>query len=526
MNRVVAGLLVLALVLGAGAVGASFLLGGDDSSSSSSSGESGGTTREPERPVRSGDEPDEGATEAPSPDLQPYYSQTLEWSECGEFECGWLEAPLDYEDPDGKTIDLALLKVPAEAPDQRVGSLVVNPGGPGAPGTEYAAQAALAFRPPLLDHFDVVGFDPRGTGRSNPIDCVSDAEVDELRASDPDPDGAAELAESEEDSARFFEGCREKSGDLVDHVSTVEAAKDMDILRAALGQDELDYLGASYGTQLGATYAELFPDRVGFMVLDGAVDVSLDERQASLDQARGFETALRAYVQNCVDGGDCYLGDSLDEGLASIKEFLDEVDQKPIPAGDRELRAGDAFYALAAPLYNREYWRLLDQALKSGMEGDGRQLMMLADLYSSRGPDGYTDNSSEAIRVINCLDDPTSIPVEEVPAEFEAFEKASPTLGRIFAWALTGCEDFDGRTTEPLEIDGAGAPPILVTGTTRDPATPYKWAEALADQLESGVLLTRDGDGHTAYNRGNECVDETIESFLVDGKVPDGDVTC
>ncbi|WP_110180563.1 alpha/beta hydrolase [Nocardioides solisilvae] len=527
MNRVVAALLALALVLGSVVAGAVLLLGDDDGGGD---GARGGetTTRTPERQVRSDDEPAGDATEPPDPALEQYYSQEVDWQSCGDgFECGWLKVPMDYDEPDGEKLDLALLKVLADAPERRVGSLVVNPGGPGAPGTEYAAQAAFVFREPLLDHFDIIGFDPRGTGRSNPVDCLSDEQLDEYLAGDPAPDTPAEVREAVRWSKRFGAGCQQRSGDLVDHVSTVEAARDMDVLRAALGEGQLDYLGASYGTKLGATYAELFPERVGHLVLDGAVDLQLDSRGMSLGQARGFETAITAYVENCVDGGDCFLGDSVDDGLATITRLLDEVDADPLPAGDRELRIGNAFYGIVAPLYNRDYWRLLDRALRQALDGNGAALLELSDFYASRGPDGsYSDNSSEAIYAINCLDDPSFTPASEVPAEFEAFEEASPTFGRVFAWGLVGCQGFRGEPSEPIEVDGSGAAPILVTGTTRDPATPYEWAESLADQLESGILLTRDGDGHTAYNAGDECIDVAIEDYLVDGVVPDGDVTC
>ena len=191
----------------------------------------------------------------------------------------------------------------------------------------------------------------------------------------------------------------------------------MDVLRSALGEETLTYLGASYGTELGATYAELFPERVGRFVLDGAVDVSLDTQTTSLEQATGFETALRAYVQNCLDSTDnCFLGDTVDEGLATITGLLDGIEAEPLPAGERELTVGNAFYGIITPLYNRDYWFLLSTALASALEGKGSALMQLADAYASRNVDGsYADNSIEANYSINCLDDPTSVPFKKVP---------------------------------------------------------------------------------------------------------------
>lgn len=518
MKRIVVWVLIVALVAATIAAVGSALRSFQDDPPSSSSARAASPSDDASAPVDSS---------APSPELEPFYGQELDWESCeGDFECASLEVPLNYSEPAGETIDLALLKVPAR--DDSQGALVVNPGGPGAPGTDYAAAASRVFREPLLRAFDIVGFDPRGTGDSAPVDCLTDDQLDIYLSSDPNPDTAEEEVEFARLIREFGRGCVELSGDKVNHVSTIEAARDMDVLRSALGEDTLTYLGASYGTKLGATYAELFPDRVGRLVLDGAVDVSLDNRQLGLEQAAGFETALRAYVQNCVDTTEtCFLGDSVDEGMATISGLLAEIESSPLPAGDRDLQIGNAFYGIVTPLYNRDYWFLLSTALRSALDGSGTALMELADIYSSRGSDGYTDNSSEAIFAINCLDDPSSVGFDQVPAELPAFEEASPTFGSIFAWSLTSCGGSKGKSTEkPIEIRGEGAAPILVVGTTRDPATPLKWAEALASQLESAVLLRRDGDGHTAYNSGNECIDTAIESYLLDGDVPDNPTDC
>ncbi len=471
-----------------------------------------------------------GADEPPSPELSLFYSQRVEWAPCeGEFECATLEVPLDYDDPNGPTIDLALLRAPAAEPEQRVGSLVVNPGGPGQPGTDYAAQSGLVFGDPLLDSFDVVGFDPRGTGESTQVDCLGDRALDQYVAFDPDPDTAPERRGFVRLSQAMLSGCAERSGPLAAHVSTIEAARDMDVLRAVLGESSLSYFGASYGTELGATYAELFPERVGRFVLDGAVDLSLDFRGLALGQAAGFETALRAYVENCVETVDsCFLGDSVAGGLARISDFLDQVDAEPLSTStSRPLRVGNAFYGIVLPLYVRDYWFLLSSALGAAFDGDGSALLQLSDLYNSRGPTGYNDNSREAFVAISCLDDPSSIRPGQVPAATPAFEKASPTFGDVFAWGLVGCRGTEVESTEaPLDVDGSGAAPIVVIGTTRDPATPYAWAESLAAQLDSGVLVSRDGDGHTGYNKGNDCVDDAVHAYLLDGTVPDDGLSC
>lgn len=514
MKRVVAIVAMLALLLGSIAGALVFFLDVWGSQSSA-----------PQR--LEDDEESDDATDAPEADLAKFYTQMVAWEKCGDsFDCGWLTVPLDYEDPEGRTIQLRLLRLKASGSD-RIGSLVVNPGGPGAPGTSYAAAGQAVFRQPILEHFDIVGFDPRGTGASAPVDCLSDDQLDDYLAGNPAPRTKAEVAQVQAANARFAEGCLAKSGRIAEHVSTVEAAKDMDVLRAALGESKLDYFGASYGTQLGATYAELFPARVGHFVLDGGIDLEADTVERSLVQARGFETALRAYVADCLERPSCPLKGSVDDGMKTIADLVEQVSRKPLPTGtDRKLTAGRAFYGIVMPLYNRDYWNLLTVGLTRALEGDGSGLLMTADLYASRGPQGYEDNSTEAIAVINCLDDPRSVPADEVPDYFDEFDEASPTFGRVFAWGLTGCAAFKREPGDKLEIDGSGAAPILVTGTTRDPATPLSWAEALADQLDSGVLIRRDGDGHTAYNAGNACVDKAIEDYLLDGTVPEDGLSC
>ncbi len=469
-------------------------------------------------------------TQPPSPALARYYGQSLDWSDCHDGDqCAKLIVPLDYLHPAGKTIELALLKVPAADHGSRIGSLVTNPGGPGEPGTSYAALGAQAFGQPLLDHFDIVGFDPRGTGDSSPVDCLSDAQLDQYLGEDPEPSTAGELVAFRAQQHRMATGCSRLSGALASHVSTVESAKDMDILRAALGESTMNYLGASYGTKLGATYAELFPHRVGRFVLDGAVDVSLGTRQLTLQQAAGFERALEAYAANCVNSSvGCFLGDSVPDVLRTISDLIDSIAAKPLPAGDRELTAGNAFYGIAVTLYSRDYWVLLTSALRSALSGDGQSLMLLADAYASRNADGtFQNNSMEAFFNISCLDDPWSIPATRVPAQFPAFEKASPVFGKVFAWTLTSCRGFAPRSDQPVPtIHAEGAAPIVVIGTTRDPATPFAWAVALARQLDSGVLLRRDGDGHTGYNTGNTCIDDAVESYLVSGTVPANNTSC
>lgn len=518
MSRVVAVLVVAALVLGGGGlVALSLLSGGSDSSSSRPAVVSSPS------PVA----PQDGSQEAPEPGLQHFYEQRLDWQRCrSTFWCATLEVPLDYAKPAGRTLELALLQAPATG--TRIGSLVVNPGGPGAPGTEYAAASARAFGDRLRRSYDIVGFDPRGTGRSEPVDCLSDAQLTDYLAADPDPDTPQEEQAFFASAREIGTGCVKRSGELAAHISTQEAARDMDVLRAALGERELTYFGASYGTKLGAVYASLFPRRVGRFVLDGAVDPVLGTRELNLQQAAGFETALRAYVANCVKDSDCFLGPTVDAGVARIKSFLDGLDAEPLKAdGGRELTEGEAFLGLAFPLYSRDYWVLLSTALRSAFAGDGSALLMLADAYASRSGSSYQDNSMEALYAINCLDDPWALRTPaEVEAQVPAFEKASPTFGRSFAWMSASCAGLQvPAKPAPTSLRVTGTNPIVVIGTTRDPATPLAWAKSLAREVD-GRLIVRDGDGHTGYNAGNACVDEAVEGYLVDGDVPPAQLGC
>lgn len=461
--------------------------------------------------------------------LRRFYEQQVTWEPCrGGLQCAEIEVPLDYERPAGETITLSLLKDPAGSKKQRVGSLVVNPGGPGGSGVEYAANAGIYLGSELRSAFDVVGFDPRGVGGSTPVDCITDAELDAFVAADPDPDTPEEVARADRLVAELGAGCLRESGELARHVSTEEAARDVDIIREVLGDRRLSWFGASYGTLLGATYAELFPHRVGRMVLDGAIDPTLSNIEMGLVQAHGFEVALRSYVGACVDAGSCFLGDSVDEGIQRIRRFLDQVERKPIQGSTgRRLEVGHAVLGIWAPLYDAEYWPILDSSLRAAFDGNGSLLLRLADAYTSRGPDGYTDNALEVLYAVNCLDAEERLASSEAADLVPRFEKASPTFGAIFAFGLSSCAQWPVQGEDgPEELRAEGAAPIVVIGTSRDPATPLAWAEALASQLESAVLVTRDGDGHTGYHAGNKCVDNVVEAYLVSGVVPLSDVFC
>lgn len=464
-------------------------------------------------------------------DLADFYDQQLEWSACGDgFECATLTVPLDYDDPAGDTIDVEVNRRPSTGDADRVGSLIVNPGGPGASGLDYARTPDVASDE-VLAAFDLVGFDPRGVGASTPVECLDDADFDAYIEIDGSPDDATEVTVLDEASREFAEACQAESGQLLPHVGTADVARDLDMLRAVLGDEELYYLGKSYGTLIGATYAELFPERVGRLVLDGAIDPSLSPAEQGMAQAAGFEGALTAFVEDCLLYTECPLDGRPGAAVAQVADLMAEIDADPLPTDSgRELVQTLATYGLAVTLYDREFgWPLLRQALGAAIdEGDGTVLLMLSDIYLGREPDGsYTSNSNEAIAAVSCIDSDGLADVAAIEALLPDYEERSPIFGSFIAYGGLVCAHWPAEPTdEALEITAAGAAPILVVGTTRDPATPYEWSQALAAQLDSGLLLTYEGDGHTAYGRGSPCVDDAVDAYLLTGEPSAEDTAC
>ncbi len=463
------------------------------------------------------------------PALEPFYSQVIEWSACGDFQCGTATVPIDYAEPGAGSFELALKRAPATGADP-IGSLLINPGGPGGSGVEFVETAVARISDRVVEEYDVVGFDPRGVGLSSPVTCLDDAGKDALISRDFDYASDAGLAEAREAYRAFGEACAANTGPLLGHVDTVSAARDLDVLRAALGDEQLTYLGYSYGTALGATYAGLFPERAGRLVLDGALDPSLEPAQVGLQQAVGFENALRAYVADCQAGADCPLTGTVDDGLAQVRDLLDRARRNPLPTeSDRVLTGTLAFYGIAVTLYDDQNWGALTQGLTAALrQGDGTILLILADAYNERGEDGtFLSNSTEAFTAVNCLDGASSADPATMRAEAAELAEAAPTVGYFFGYGGAVCAEWPYPATgQAGPITAEGAPPILVIGTTNDPATPYAWAQALAEQLSSAVLLTYEGEGHTAYGRSNECIADAVDAYLLEGAVPDEGTRC
>ncbi|POX49354.1 alpha/beta hydrolase [Streptomyces sp. Ru72] len=470
--------------------------------------------------------------QSPPSALARYYTQKLTWRTCGVpgFQCATMKAPRDYAKPGAGDVRLAVARKRATGQGRPLGSLLVNPGGPGGSAVGYLEQyAGVGYPAEIRARYDMVGVDPRGVANSEPIECLDGPRMDAYAQTDITPDGPAETRRLVDAFKRFAEGCGRHSAALLRHVSTVEAARDMDILRAVLGDRRLNYVGASYGTFLGATYAGLFPERVGRMVLDGAMDPALSARRLNEEQTAGFETAFQSFAKDCVRRPDCPLGGpgtSPAKVGDKLKAFFKKLDASPVPTGDADgRRLGEALATtgVIAAMYDEAAWPRLRQALTSAMKHrDGAGLLMLSDSYYERDAGGKYANLMSANAAVNCLDLPPAFSgPEDVEKALPAFEKASPVFGRGLAWASLGCAYWPVRATgRPHRIQAKGAAPIVVVGTTRDPATPYRWARSLASQLTSGRLLTYDGDGHTAYGRGSRCVDSTIDAYLLRGTPP------
>ncbi|MEU6516673.1 alpha/beta hydrolase [Streptomyces sp. NPDC046978] len=470
--------------------------------------------------------------------LAPYYAQKLIWRSCGAagFECSTMKAPRDYGKPASGDVELAVSRKKATGQGKPLGSLLVNPGGPGGSAVGYLQQyAGIGYPAEIRARYDMVAFDPRGVARSEPIECLDGPHMDAYAQTDMTPDDQKEENLLVDAFQRFAEGCGRRSADLLRHVSTVEVARDMDILRAVLGDQKLNYVGASYGTFLGATYAGLFPERVGRLVLDGAMDPSLSALRLNEDQTAGFETAFQSFAKDCVRQTNCPLGGPGTPPAQvgdNLKAFFKKLDASPVPTGDtsgRRLSEAIATTGVIAAMYDQAAWPQLRVALTSAMtKNNGAGLLMLSDSYYERGADGKYANLMFANAAVNCLDLPPAFSSpQDVERALPAFEKASPVFGEGLAWSSLSCAYWPVKATgQAHRIEARGAAPILVVGTTRDPATPYPWAQSLAAQLSSGRLLTYEGDGHTAYGRGSKCIEAAVDTYLLRGTPPEDGKRC
>jgi pimeloyl-ACP methyl ester carboxylesterase len=437
----------------------------------------------------------------------------IQWEECnGGFECGTIDVPLDYDDPDGDTITLSLGRAPATG--DRIGALFVNPGGPGATASDFAVGMAMQMPDEITERFDIVGVDPRGTGASE-IDCGGDfAELYGLDYSIDSPEDETALIE---ESQEYVDGCEQAVGELLPHLGTLDNARDLDAVREAMGDDEISYLGYSFGTALGQAYAEEFPDRVRAMVLDAVVELGPTGTELAEDQAVGFENALNAFADDCNSKDSCPIGP---DATGAIDELTAQVEAAPISAEPRDLGPGELALALAEPLYDESRWGGLADAVDEALDGDGSGMVSLADSYLSVA-------SFDVYFAVNCLDFAWPETPEELLAAGTAAATEAPHFGEPIVNDYVRCAMWP-VDAEPLgEVTAPGTPPILVVSTTGDPATPYEAGVRTAENLESGVLLTNEGEGHgVVFSSGVSCIDDATIDYLVDLDPPDDGTTC
>jgi pimeloyl-ACP methyl ester carboxylesterase len=435
-----------------------------------------------------------------------------------------MRVPVDYSHPAAATMTVAVIRKPSSG--QHEGSLIINPGGPGASGISYARGASAQFSG-VTTHFDLVSFDPRGVGASRPIRCVSSHFLDGYIHTNPVPANASEQRQLVRLSRQFADACWRRNGSYLSHVGTIDAARDMDVLRAALGDAKLTFYGASYGTYLGAKYAQLFPHHIRAMVLDGALDPQQGTMAEDRVQAIGFETDLRDFVTYCIGTGHCPLGSTRSAAFRAFDRLAARIASHPEPVGARSLGGGEFFEGVAAALYSPGSWKYLLEGLHYAEQGQGSVLLQLSDFLTERHQDGSYSNLVESNVAINCIDRPSPRSVSVYESDAKAFATAAPHFGAALAYSSMPCAFWRVPPVEPAHaVRAPGSPPIVVIGTTRDPATPYVWAQALARQLAHGVLVTYDHDGHTAYDSGNGCIRSAVNAYLDNVTVPRHGLRC
>ena len=448
-------------------------------------------------------------------DLTPYWEQTLDWQRCKGGLCTTMKVPLDWENPGKASLDIKVMKAPSANPSK--GPLFVNPGGPGVGGVYFSRSLGSD----AWEGYDIVGWDPRGSGESTHVECGTTEQTDEAYSADDTPDDDAEKTTLSDVWAAFARQCREASGELLDHISSIETVRDLDLLRFLMGAEKLNYLGVSYGTYLGSMYAELFPERTGRLVLDSAVDITNSEE---VSQVEGFELALNLYADWCASTSACTFGDSRDAVISTINSFLRGLDASPQQVGDRQLTQGKAATGVAGFLYSgANVYPRLTATVAAAMRGDGSALLKASDALTGRDDNGWT-TMAYAFPATRCLDHADEGVAAHFALQDELGQKA-PVFGGSMGGDLA-CERWTAASVPNLKLTGKGAAPILVVGATGDSATPYQQAVTMAQQLESGHLLTYDGPGHGSVTSGNSCVTDAINAFFQDGTLPEDGKTC
>ena len=456
--------------------------------------------------------------------VNPIEWNTCEGSTSTEVECGNIEVPFDYSDPDKGSFVLYVKKHNAANPADRIGSMMVNPGGPGFGGSSLADDAEYYFSQDLIDRFDIIAWDPRGTGESTPaVDCVDT--FDEYFGLDSPPETPEEKQALIDASQAFNDKCAENSGTILPFISTRASAQDINSLRLALGEEKVSFFGFSYGSELGTTWATMFPETVRAIVVDGAVDPNASSIQEGMNQAKGFEGQLATFLKQCSERTTCEFHNNGDAEAAFDKLVLD-IDAKPLEVSkDRTpVTQGVLFTAVAQAMYSDYYWPQLSEALSAAQNGDGEGILQLYDDYYQRKADGTYGNELEAFLAISCLDDPGATSTKEVDSHIEDFIAAAPRLGGNFAYGYS-CALWPVEQATKVSITGKGAGPIVVVGTTGDPATPLESTRKMAQGLEQGILIVVDANQHTGYG-ANNCVVKAVDDYLIKLTVPAKDLIC
>lgn len=473
-------------------------------------------------------------------DLRKYYEQKISWQPCAslsedqkdthDYECAKVKVPLDYKNPNGESIDIALRTVnPGHG---KLGSLFINPGGPGGSGQEFLSSIFRLVDSKVQENFDIVGFDPRGVGESAPIQCLNDKEKDEVRAFSSDAKGAQAITVIKQQAKEYAQKCQAKNGERLKFMDSESSSRDLDILRAAVGDEKLSYLGYSYGTFLGTLYAKNFPDNVGRMVLDGVLAVSYNYDQVIDAQAKGFEESLTHWVQWCVKNSKNCPFTSVKGGIAKIKELNKQALQRPFPTNDSARPLTSALYeaALVNCMYSENLYPVLAQAMTALIKQDnGAPLLSIADVFADREADGhYKNNSYDAFMAINSMDYPLVGTSVEWDKETKRLEETYPILGEQMSNGQYAMEEWPYPATTQRKALPAlqGVAPILIIGNTHDPATPFKMAQTLHKQLPNSRLISWDSWNHTAYGRGSSCVDELVNKYFLSGKLPTKNLEC
>lgn len=518
-------LLVIALILSFGSVAVSCAGGSDVEVVSRDT-----IVDDTDTSVPATDSPDttDGGSNEPGREYSTddFATPEISWEECGaSLECGYVDVPIDYTNIDSPTTSLYVVKHVALEPDSRIGSLLVNPGGPGFGGSYLAEAAENIYSPAILDSFDIIGWDPRGTGQSIPaIDCTDDYDRF-FAAGDITPDDPQERAQIVELSEEFTQTCFDNNSEILPYVGTNNVARDMDMLRRALGEEKISYFGFSYGSELGATWATMFPDTVRAAILDGASDPNADDIEGTLQQSKGFEEAIATFLAQCSDDDACAFHNEGDAETA-FDDLMASIDENPIStsSGRPDLTRGMALTAVAQAMYSDTYWTYLEGALAQAQLGNGADLLSLYDEYFQRQTDGTYGNELEAFLNILCADNPDRMTIEEADALVPQYQANAPR----FSPGTTGdytCVFWPEALDPRLDITGAGAGAIVVIGTTGDAATPLQSTRNMADTLEDGRLIVVTADQHTGYGI-NSCVIDAVDSYLIEQNAPSDELDC